>query len=132
MNTYILLKWIHAGCATVSGAGFLCRYLLMLANSPLAGSRMARVAPHVVDTVLLVSAVALAWTAGAMPLRDDWLTTKIGGLVIYIGLGSLALKRARTKRARALAGALALAVFGHIASVALTKSPLGLLARAIT
>jgi len=129
LNAYVALKAFHTACAIASGCGFVARYLLMLLESPRLGSPLARVAPHVVDTLLLASAVTLAWLANAVPLRDDWLTAKIGGLLLYIAIGSIALKRGRTKVARAVAGVLAITIFAYIASVALTKSPYGLLAR---
>jgi uncharacterized membrane protein SirB2 len=127
MLAYEALRHLHAGCAAASIAGFALRYALMLRGSPLLGARLARVAPHVVDTVLLASAIALAWMAGAVPGRDDWLTAKVVGLLVYIGLGTVALKRGRTLRARAVAGLAAIVVFGYIVSVAITKSALGFL-----
>ena len=83
--------------------------------------------PHGVDTVLLVSALLLAWQIGrgAAP----WLAAKVVALVVYIVLGTIALKRGRTPAIRAGAFVLALATFGYIVSVALTKSPWGALAR---
>ena len=129
MLPYEALKLVHAGCAVASIAGLLARFALMLVRSPLLGSRVARVAPHVVDTVLLASAIALAWMAGAVPLRDDWLTAKIAGLLAYIVIGSVALRRGRTRAQRAFAGVVAIAIFAPLVSVALTMSPWGLLAR---
>lgn len=121
MSTYTVLKAVHVGAVALSLAGFVTRFALVLGESPLARTRFARIAPHVVDTVLLASAIALAWTIGAVPVRDDWLTAKIVGLLVYIVLGSLALRRARTRPVRALCGILAIAVFAFIVYVARTK-----------
>ena len=129
MNAYLLLKTIHASCAVLSGTGFVVRFAWMLRASPRLGARFVRVAPHVIDTALLASAIALAWISGAVPLRGDWLTAKIAGLLAYIVIGSVALRRGRTRAGRASAGAVAIAIFAWIVSVALTKSPWGLLAR---
>ena len=129
MSPYLLFKTLHASCAVLSGTGFVVRYVLMLRGSPLLDARFVRVAPHVIDTLLLASAVTLAWIAGAVPLRDDWLTAKIAGLLAYIVIGSIALRRGRTRAQRAAAGLVAIAVFAWIVSVALTKSPWGALAR---
>lgn len=123
MPGYALLKSVHVASATLSIAGFVLRFALMLAGSPLLGHRVAKVLPHVIDTVLLVSAIAMAVQLGGLP---GWLATKIGLLLAYILLGTVALKRGRTPGARAAAGVAAIAVFGYIVSVALTKSPLGL------
>ena len=100
----------------------------MLAGSPLLQGRTARVLPHVVDTVLLASAVVLAWRSGQYPLAQDWLTAKLLALVAYVVLGSYALKRAKTRRTRAAFFGLALLAVFYIVSVAVTRSPLGILA----
>lgn len=120
--SYELLKAVHVGAAALSIGGFVLRYLLMLARSPVLGARLVRVLPHVVDTVLLASALAMAWLIGALPA---WLTVKIVALLAYIVVGSIALKRGRTLAGRAVAGLVAIAIFGFIVSVAISKSPLG-------
>ena len=79
-----------------------------------------------IDTVLLVSALWLAWQLGAQGTRG-WLAAKLAGLAVYIALGAVALKRGRTRATRTAAFVAALATFGYIVSVAVTKSPLGLL-----
>ena len=90
--------------------------------------RWVRIVPHVVDTVLLASALWLAWQLGADGTRG-WLWAKVAGLVAYVALGTIALKRGRTRGARIAAFAAALATFGYIVSVAIAKSPLSFLAR---
>ena len=89
--------------------------------------RVAKTLPHGVDTVLLLSAVLLAWMLRLSPGATPWLAAKIIGLVVYIGLGMLALRPGRPVRVRALAWIAALLTFAWIVSVALTKSPLGAL-----
>jgi uncharacterized membrane protein SirB2 len=58
-----------------------------------------------------------------------WLWAKVIALLVYIGLGTIALKRGRTRGVRIAAFAGALATFAYIVSVAIAKSPLGVLAR---
>jgi uncharacterized membrane protein SirB2 len=125
---YALIRTIHIACAVLSVAGFVLRGGLMLAGSPLLQARLTRIAPHVVDTVLLGSAVALAWMSGQYPFAQGWLTVKLLALVAYVVLGTFALKRARTRRARAIYFILALATVLYIVSVAVTRSPLGVIA----
>lgn len=125
---YATIRTIHVTCAALSIAGFVLRGGLMLAGSPLLRARLARVAPHVVDTVLLASAIALAWMSGQYPFAQAWLTAKVVALVAYVVLGTFALKRGRTPRARAICFVLALATVLYIVAVALTRSPLGPLA----
>ena len=124
---YGLLKLVHVTAVVLSGAGFVARFLLATMHRPPA-ARGIRVAPHVVDTVLLGSALALAWVGGFNPLRISWLEAKLAGLVVYIVAGTLALKRGRTPRTRAAAFGVAVLTYTYIVSVALTKHPLGWLA----
>ncbi len=121
---YALLKAVHVTCVGVTFALFFGRGLLMLADSPLLGNRLLRVAPHVNDTLLLASAIWMAVASRQYPFVEGWLTAKLVALIVYIGLGTVALSRGRTRRARAIAWLLALAVFAYIVSVALTRDPL--------
>jgi uncharacterized membrane protein SirB2 len=100
----------------------------MLRGSPLLQSRVARVVPHVVDTVLLASAIWLAWAIGQAPFVHGWLTAKVLALVAYIALGRLALRPGRPRGVRGAAFAAALATAAYIVSVALTRDPRGPLA----
>lgn len=127
MEAYSVLKQVHVASIILSGAGFLLRGVWMLAGSPLLSHRLTRVIPHLVDTVLLGSAIGLAIVTHQYPLRDDWLTAKVVGLVAYVALGTVALKRGRTRSVRIVALVLALGVFGYIVSVAVTKQPIGFL-----
>src|SRR5262245_36776745 len=99
----------------------------MLADSPLLQSRFTRIAPHVVDTVLLLSAIWLAWMLGQVPFVHGWITAKVIALIAYILLGVVAL-RGRTKVVRATAFVAALLTAAYIVSVALTRDPRGALA----
>lgn len=120
---YLALKHIHVSCVAISWALFTLRGAWMLADSPRLQQRWVRVAPHVVDTALLASALALAWTIGQYPFVNGWLTAKVFGLIAYILLGTVALKRGRTRSQRAAAWLAAQAVFGYIVLVALTRNP---------
>lgn len=122
--TYALLKYLHVGCVALSGAGFALRGAWMLRGSPMLARRWVRVTPHLVDTALLASAIALALMSGQYPLAQGWLTAKVLGLIAYIALGSIALKRGRTRALRLAAFCGALLVFAYIVAVATTKSVL--------
>jgi uncharacterized membrane protein SirB2 len=100
----------------------------MLRGSPLLGARFVRIAPHLIDTALLGSALALCWLSAQYPFAQGWLTAKVLALLAYIALGSIALKRGRSKALRAGAFALALAAALYIVMVALARSPFGALA----
>jgi uncharacterized membrane protein SirB2 len=127
---YATLKIVHVTAVVLSGTGFALRFALAAAGRAPA-ARWARVAPHVVDTVLLASALSLAWVGGFRPLQVPWLAAKIAGLVVYILAGTIALKRGRTQATRTAAFAVAIVTFAYIVSVALTKNPLGFLAKGL-
>lgn len=122
--SYVLLKHLHVTCAATSYALFLLRGIWMLRGSALMRQRWVKVVPHMVDTVLLGSAVALAWTIGQYPLVDGWLTAKVAALLLYIALGFVALKYGRSKTVRLSAWLAAQAVFGYIVLVALHHDPM--------
>jgi uncharacterized membrane protein SirB2 len=120
MNAYLIARDIHVGCVILSLGGFAARGLLMLAGSPIMKRRFVRIAPHVVDTLLLASAIWLTVLIHQYPFVQAWLTAKVIGLVVYIGLGAVALRR-RSLTAFLLAAASA----AYIVSVALTHDPRG-------
>ncbi|HZX25657.1 MAG TPA: SirB2 family protein [Telluria sp.] len=121
---YLTLKHFHMTCAAASGSFFFVRGLWMLAGSDMLGRRWVKVVPHVVDSLLLASAIWLAVWAHWLPTEQPWLLAKIIGLLVYIGLGTVALKRGKTLAVRASAFVLALLTFAYIASAAITKSAL--------
>lgn len=122
--SYLALKHLHVTCVVLSGFGFCLRGLWMLSASPRLGHRLTRILPHIVDTLLLGSALTLAWLSGQYPFVTGWMTAKLGGLLAYIVLGSVALKRGRTPAIRASAFGLALLAYAYIVGVALTRNPL--------
>ena len=122
--TYFALKHIHVTFAAASGLLFLLRGIWMLSGSTQLQRRWVKIVPHVVDTLLLASAIGLAVWSSQYPGQQSWLTAKVVALVGYIVLGTIALKRGRTQQVRALAFAGALACFAYIVAVAVTKSPL--------
>lgn len=125
---YLVVKHLHLTFVVVSLAGFVLRGIWMLIDSPWLGRRVTRILPHLVDTGLLASAIALAIMAAQYPLVHGWLTAKVVALLIYIGLGVVALRPGRSKGMRVMAWGAALVVFGYILTVAITKDPAGFLA----
>jgi uncharacterized membrane protein SirB2 len=114
--------------AALSVSLFTLRGLWMLSAPQRLQQRWVRIVPHVIDTVLLASALVLAWQIGPWQNRS-WLAAKVVGLLLYVALGMVALKRGRTRATRTSAFVAALATFAYIVSVAITKSPFGVLAR---
>jgi len=96
----------------------------MLQASSMLQQRWVKIVPHVVDTLLLVSALTLVFWSGQYPFEQPWLTAKVLALIVYIVLGTIALKRGKTKFIRISAWVAALATFTYIVVVAVTKQAL--------
>lgn len=125
---YLVLRNLHIGCAIATIALFVLRGALMLADSPWQRNVVLRYLPHAVDTVLLTTALILTTIVHQYPFAADWLTAKVVLLVAYVVLGSIALKRGRTKSIRVAALVAALATVAFLVSVARARHPLGVLA----
>ncbi len=121
---YSLLRTLHIATVHLTLVLFLVRGFWMLTDSSLLEARWVKVLPHVNDSLLLFAAIAMLIVAGLNPLEQPWLMAKVIGLLVYIGLGTVALKRGKTKAIRVQAMIVALAVFGYIVAVAITKQAL--------
>lgn len=119
-----VIWWVHVGSVVLSFSLFFLRGLWMLLGTLAQRGRWVRVAPHVVDTLLLASAIALVVTLGLPVLETPWLLAKIAALLLYIVLGSIALRRGSTPQIRRLAWLAALAVFAYMVGVAVRHTPL--------
>ncbi len=119
------IKFIHVTCVLLSLAGFFIRGIWMLRDSTLLQQRWVKTTPHIVDTLLLVSAIILAVQFRFSPLEQPWLMVKIIALLVYIGAGMVALKFGRSKTVRWYAWLFGLATILYIMSVATSKSVLG-------
>jgi uncharacterized membrane protein SirB2 len=125
---YAAVKLVHQGTVALSLTGFLIRGAASLAGAAWVRSRSARTLPHLVDTVLLASALTLAWMLRLHPGNAPWILAKVVGLVGYVALGVIALRPGRSLRVRAAAWVAALVIALWIVSVAVAKSPWGFLA----
>jgi uncharacterized membrane protein SirB2 len=121
MMDIVTLKIVHVGCAMISIVGFVARGIGMLRDSAWRRRRWVKVVPHVVDTLLLVSAIGLMFATGQYPYVHGWLTAKLLALVGYIVLGSIGLNYGPTMTIRVGAWLAALVVFGYIVAVAITR-----------
>lgn len=121
---YSLLKQLHLATLAITLALFVLRGFWMMTRSPMLQARWVRIVPHVNDTLLLSSGIGLAVLVQQYPLVHGWLTAKFFALILYIILGTFALKRGKTQGQRIAAWVAALLVFGYMVSVALTHDPL--------
>ena len=121
--SYSLLKHIHLTSAAISISLFILRGIWSFNGSTIMRQRWVKIVPHFVDTLLLASALMLAYTIQQYPLVDGWLTAKFFALLLYIGLGSVALKHGKSKTSRITAWVAAIAVFSYIVLVAIKHNP---------
>jgi uncharacterized membrane protein SirB2 len=119
---YTFIKIIHMSFAMISILGFLGRGILKINESPLVEKKLVKVLPHVIDTVLLASAIALVVMSEQYPWVEPWVGAKVLGLIVYIGLGVVVMRTAKTRQARIIAFALALVTAAYILMVASTKT----------
>ena len=120
--TYLLLRQVHTLMAVITVAGFLLRGFWMLTGSNKLQHSVTRIAPHIVDTVFLFSGVAMLFVASLNPLSQGWLLAKFTGLVLYIVLGSIALRRGATLSIRGIAFVAAITAYIYVVGVALSKT----------
>jgi len=121
-SAYPAIKGLHLGFVAITVTLFLLRGMWALVQGTPPARRWARILPHANDTLLLASGVGLAYLSGYW--SHPWLVAKLGGIVLYIGLGLLALRPGSTRAQRAAAFAAALTVLGYIIAVALAKQAL--------
>ena len=120
---YVALKNLHLATIALTLTLFVLRGAWMMADSPRLQARWVRIVPHVNDTLLLTSGISLAILMQQYPLVHGWLTAKFFALIVYIVLGTIALKRGKTKSQRIAAWLAALLVFGYMAAVAIAHDP---------
>lgn len=124
MSAYIVAKSIHIILVAATFTSFTARGVWMLCDSPLLGRRWVRVLPHTIDAVLLASGIYLAVTFYDFPMvYNSWIVAKLVGLLAYVIVGAIALRRGRTKLIRVTAFIGSLLLFGYVVSVAVTKTP---------
>lgn len=123
---YPQVRWVHVACVVLSGLLFALRGTLALAGRERAANlAVLRWSSYAIDTTLLTAALMLATMLRQYPFVHAWLTAKVLLLVLYIVLGALALRRARTRNARALAFAAAICTYLLIVGIARAHHPFG-------
>jgi uncharacterized membrane protein SirB2 len=125
---YSQIKWVHIAAVSASGILFFLRGLALHTGAVWPMSAPLRYLSYTIDTVLLTAALMLATILHQYPFVHAWLTVKVLLLLVYVVLGSLALKRGRTRAIRIGCWFTALAVYVFIVSVARAHHPLGVLA----
>ncbi len=121
--SYLAVKHIHLTCILCSLILFMLRGTWALYYPDKLNNRWIKVIPHIIDSVLLLSGLTLAFLLKQYPFVDHWLTAKVLALCLYIGLGSYVIKGAASVNKRLCAFILALGTFAYIVTVALNHHP---------
>ena len=124
---YPQIKFVHVAAVLMSGGLFALRAGATLLEQRWPMAAPVRYLSYTIDTILLTAALMLMTVLHQYPGVNSWLTVKVLLIVVYIVLGSFALKRARTRAARVVCTVAALLIFGAVISIARTHSPLGFL-----
>jgi len=124
---YSQIKWVHIAAVIASGALFLLRGIAVQVGARWAMAAPLRYLSYAVDTTLLTAALMLVTILPGAMFANGWLTMKLCLLVVYVVLGTFALRRGRTPRTRLICFIAALAVYAFIVSVAIEHHPLGML-----
>ena len=122
---YAIIKNAHISFALLSISLFVLRAYWSVMESQQLQKPWAKTVPHVNDALLLICAIYLMNASNQFPFSSDWLTAKFVALIIYIGTGTIAIKRGKTRGIRLLFTLLAIATFCYIFIVARTHSPWG-------
>jgi uncharacterized membrane protein SirB2 len=118
------VRMLHVSFAIASGVLFLVRGLPVLVGQPPFDRRRLRRLSYGIDTVLLGAAILLMVLLRAWPGTQPWVAVKLTLVLVYIVLGSLALKRGRTRAIRRAAFIAAVAIYLAIIAVARGHDPL--------
>ncbi len=125
---YLIIKHFHMTLALISIAGFIVRGPLAIGQHRIMQQKWLRIAPHIVDTLLLSAAIYLAWSLSMHPFNSPWIFAKVFALIIYVFLGTMVIKRKGSQGVQWLCYGAAIFTFAYIGMVAVTKSAgLGLL-----
>ena len=124
---YVWIKHLHVLTAAISITLFVLRFYWKWRGAAIMQQRWIKIAPHLNDTILFVTGIVLISLTQFYPftVQGAWMTEKLIGVIIYIGLGHVALgKRARNQMVRATAFMLAMICVYFIVILAVNKMPL--------
>ncbi len=121
--SYLIIKHLHITLAFASICFFCVRFAWSISNSAQLQQKWVRVFPHIVDTLLLSLGLYLMIVMKLWPTEHPWLATKLIALVVYILLGTFAIKRGKTKIVKWGTGILAILVYVYMINVAISHNP---------
>jgi len=116
---YMTIKHAHVGFVYLSLILFLVRFGLANVKPVLNSNKLLNIATHGINALLLVTAGTLCVLLEQYPFTSGWVTAKLLGLVVYVVLGVIAIKKVNIK-----AFGLALLTFAYLFGVAKAHSAL--------
>lgn len=120
---YSLLKYLHIFTINITFAFFIIRGYWVIINSPSLTQGWVKIFPHINDTILLIAAINMSYLHEWRLFNQSWLIAKLCAVIIYIVLGSIALRPGRPKLIRLFAWLMAMLIFLYIVVVAVSKDP---------
>ncbi|MDX8412446.1 MAG: SirB2 family protein [Mariprofundaceae bacterium] len=117
---YPLLKQVHIICAVLTFTQFFLRGVWTVRTASVIRKSWMRIFPPIIDSVLMLTGIALMWETGQFPGSEDWVTAKVAAVLIYVALGIVALNRGGTHAIRTVCWMLALLFFAYIVAVSRT------------
>ena len=118
---YTAVKHIHLTAIILSLVLFIARFVLLWLKSSKLNSKLLKVLPHLVDTVLIVSAITLCVLLQQYPLVDAWVTEKLLALIMYVFMVTLALRLANNNFMRIIGFVGAISWVAFAGAVAMSK-----------
>ena len=119
-----MLKQIHIAFAIISISGFLLRGIWRLTDNPRLQQRWVRISPHIIDTGLLVTAIILMIQISQYPVSHGWLSAKLIALLLYIFLGIMTMRIAKSRPQIFVSFIFAILCFSYIILVAINRQAL--------
>jgi uncharacterized membrane protein SirB2 len=118
--TIKMIKIFHLTFVLLSIFSFVGRVILSETHPAILKQKAFKIAPHVIDTLLLISGITLVFQGGWLSREYGWIVAKIVALLGYIGLGVVVMRNRGTVRWLAFVGAMT--CFVYIGIVAVTKN----------
>lgn len=117
-----MIKIFHLTFILLSIFSFVGRVILSETHPAILKKKLFKIAPHIIDTALLLSGITLVFQGGWLSTEYGWIIAKIVALFGYIGLGVVVMHNRGAIRWLAFIGAMA--SFIYIGIVAVTKNAL--------
>lgn len=114
-----MIKYLHLTFITLAITGFIARAILSELNPDILRRKWLKIAPHIIDTLLLISGITLVFQGNWLAADYRWIVAKIVGLIGYIAFGIVFMRTRHKTRWLAFIGVLA--CFAYIAAVAVSK-----------